>query len=64
MDTAEWVGSLVQLQRARGRAEVAVSLREGRVRLDRLYQEGCGKAILPRAPATCPRWCWSTPPAG
>jgi len=36
-----------RLQRARGRAEVAVSLREGAVRLDRLYQEGCGKAILP-----------------
>ena len=37
-----------QLQRARGRAEVAVSLRGGRIRLDRLYQEGCAKAILPR----------------
>ena len=24
-----------------------MSLREGRVRLDRLYQEGCGKAMLP-----------------
>ena len=38
------------LQRARGRAEVAVSRREGAVRLDRLFQEGCGKAILPKVP--------------
>ncbi len=36
------------LQRARGRAEVAVSHRGGRVRLDRLVQEGCGKALMPR----------------
>lgn len=37
-----------ELQRARGRAEVAVSWRCGRTRLDRLYQQGCAKAILPR----------------
>ncbi|MFO1140952.1 MAG: urease accessory protein UreD [Amaricoccus sp.] len=37
-----------KLQRAEGRAEVAVSLRDGRVRLDRLFQQGCAKAILPR----------------
>ena len=37
-----------RLQRARGRAEVAVSHRGGRIRLDRLVQEGCGKALLPR----------------
>ena len=36
------------LERARGRAEVAVSFREGAVRLDRLYQSGCAKAFLPR----------------
>lgn len=41
----------MRLQRAEGRAEVAVSRREGAVRLDRLYQEGCGKAILPQAGA-------------
>jgi len=35
------------LQRARGRAEVAVSRREGATRLDRLYQQGCAKAFLP-----------------
>ncbi len=43
-----------RLQRARGRAEVGVSLRGGRVRLDRLFQEGCAKAILPRTPAPIP----------
>ena len=43
-----------QLQRARGRVEVAVSRREGRIRLDRLFQEGCGKAILPRVDAPVP----------
>ncbi len=35
------------LQRARGRAEVAVSFRDGAIRLDRLYQQGCAKALLP-----------------
>ena len=43
-----------RLQRARGRAEVAVSLRGGGIRLDRLYQEGCAKAILPRTHAPVP----------
>lgn len=38
----------VGLQRARGRAEVAVSRRGGQVRLDRLFQQGCCKALLPR----------------
>lgn len=38
----------IALQRARGRAEVAVSFRGGRVRLDRLFQQGCAKALLPR----------------
>ncbi len=38
----------VLLQRARGRAEVAFSHRDGAVRLDRLYQQGCAKALLPR----------------
>lgn len=41
-------------QRARGHAEVAVSLRDGRVRLDRLYQQGCAKALLPRAHGPAP----------
>lgn len=35
-------------QRAQGRAEVAVSLRGGAIRLDRLFQQGCAKALLPR----------------
>lgn len=35
-------------QRARGCAEVAFSRREGAIRLDRLYQAGCAKALLPR----------------
>jgi urease accessory protein len=43
-----------RMQRAAGRAEVAVSLRGGRSRLDRLYQEGCAKAILPRADGAAP----------
>lgn len=42
------VASPVPLQRARGRVEVAVSHRDERVRLDRLVQEGCGKALMPR----------------
>lgn len=45
---------LPRLQRARGRAEVAVSYRGGRVRLDRLVQEGCGKALLPRTHGAVP----------
>ncbi len=44
----------VRHQRAHGRAEVAVSLRRGRVRLDRLYQEGCAKAILPETHGPVP----------
>ena len=44
----------VRMQRARGRVEVAVSRREGRVRLDRLFQQGCGKAILPRTYGAVP----------
>lgn len=36
-----------EMQRARGRAEMAVSLRAGRTRLDRLYQQGCAKVFLP-----------------
>jgi urease accessory protein len=44
----------LRLQRARGRAEVAVSLRGGCIRLDRLYQQGCAKAILPRTHGSVP----------
>jgi urease accessory protein len=43
-----------QLQRARGRAEVGVSVRAGRVRLDRLFQSGCAKALLPRTDGAAP----------
>ncbi len=41
-------------QRARGRADVAVSLRDGAIRLDRLFQQGCAKALLPRREAGPP----------
>ena len=41
-----------------------MSLRGGRVRLDRLFQQGCAKAILPRTHGAGPRGrCSSTPPA-
>ena len=46
--------ALPSLQRARGRAEVAVSHRGGRVRLDRLVQEGCGKALMPKTHGAVP----------
>ena len=42
------------LQRARGRAEVAMRADGGRNRLERLYQQGCAKAILPRSHARLP----------
>ena len=42
------------LQRARGRGEVTVVRRDGRIALDRLYQQGCAKAILPRTMAPVP----------
>jgi urease accessory protein len=35
------------LQRARGTGRIAVSVEGGRTRLRRLYQEGCGKILLP-----------------
>ncbi len=35
-------------QRARGRVEVAFGHRRGAIRLDRLFQSGCAKALLPR----------------
>jgi urease accessory protein len=44
----------IRLQRARGHAEVAVSLRGGRTRLDRLMQQGCCKALLPRTHGPVP----------
>ena len=44
----------IELQRARGRAEVAVSRRDGGVRLDRLFQQGCAKALLPRPGGPAP----------
>jgi urease accessory protein len=42
------------LQRARGRAEVAVAVRRGATRLVRLYQQGCAKALLPRSHGPTP----------
>lgn len=44
----------VAAQRARGRADVTVVRRDGRVRLARLYQQGCAKALLPRPGGPAP----------
>jgi len=44
----------IQLQRARGRADVTVSRRDGAVRLDRLFQQGCAKARFLRASGGAP----------
>lgn len=41
-------------QRARGCAEVAFTRRDGATRLDRLYQAGCAKALLPRTHGNAP----------
>ncbi|PZQ63980.1 MAG: urease accessory protein [Phenylobacterium zucineum] len=38
------------LQRARGAGRIAVTAEDGRTRLRRLFQEGCGKIRLPRGP--------------
>lgn len=37
------------LQRARGCARIAVRAEDGRTRLSRLYQDGCGKIRMPKA---------------
>jgi urease accessory protein len=42
------------MQRMQGAADVALSLRGGRVRLDRLYQRGSAKAMLPSVHAPVP----------
>lgn len=39
---------LPALQRARGAGRIAVDVADGRTRLGRLYQDGCGKIRLPR----------------
>lgn len=44
----------VAAQRARGRADVAVVRRDGRIRLSRLFQQGCAKALLPRPGGSAP----------
>jgi urease accessory protein len=41
--------SPIRMQRARGRAEIAVTEKSGATRLARLYQQGCAKALLPRS---------------
>lgn len=41
---------LPKLQRARGAGRIVVAAENGRTRLVRLYQEGCGKIRLPHAP--------------
>lgn len=46
--------ALPRLQRSRGRAEVAVVHADGRTRLQRLFQQGCAKAILPRIHGSVP----------
>lgn len=40
--------AIAPLQRARGRADVAFGLRRGASRLERLFQQGCAKALRPR----------------
>ncbi len=45
---------ILPMQRARGRAEVALSLRGGATRLDRLHQSGSAKAFLPRVHGAAP----------
>ncbi|MGF6860212.1 urease accessory protein [Rhodobacteraceae bacterium MBR-64] len=42
------------MQRMQGAADVALSLRGGRVRLDRLYQRGSAKAMLPSVHSAVP----------
>jgi urease accessory protein len=44
----------IELQRAHGRADVAVHWRDGEVRLDRLFQQGCAKARFPRPSGAAP----------
>ncbi|SFP54308.1 urease accessory protein UreD [Tranquillimonas alkanivorans] len=44
----------VTMQRARGRAAVALSARAGRTALDRLHQSGSAKAMLPRCHGPVP----------
>jgi len=46
--------SLPNLQRARGRVELSLALRDGATRVERLYQQGCGKAMLPRVHGPTP----------
>ncbi len=36
------------IQRARGRVEIGLLVRDGSTRLERLYQSGCSKAFLPK----------------
>lgn len=47
-------GATIKHQRATGRADVAVSHRRGASRLDRLYQSGSAKAMLPRVHGDVP----------
>lgn len=44
----------IRLQRAEGRAEVAMEVSRGATRLRRLYQAGCAKALLPRVHGSSP----------
>jgi len=48
LDTADQTASATVHQRSSGRAEVGLSMRQGRARLDRLAQSGSAKAMLPR----------------
>ena len=42
------------LQRARGRAELTLRLRDGAARVERLLQQGSAKVFLPRVEGTTP----------
>jgi len=44
----------IAMQRSRGRADVALSVRDGTTRLDRLYQSGSAKAMLPQTHGAVP----------
>ncbi|MEM8980330.1 MAG: urease accessory protein UreD [Pseudomonadota bacterium] len=48
-------GPSVQLQRTHGTAAVAVSVRDGRIQLDRLKQSGSAKCLLPRVHRAVPQ---------
>ncbi len=51
-------GEELTLQRARGRAAVAWRRADGQIRLDRLFQSGSAKILLPKTHAPVPEAVW------